>query len=285
MRSLKTSGGLTRGSGFTEIQRLVWLLAMPACADVNHSMQELTGVNCDTSEQHKDCSRSRIKRDIEDTYKILKTLSDLNPFGPDPSLRGLVSGLTAHKSVNVDDAKRVGQLILDSMVGKSVTNVSFQRKKQAITLASKAAVTVDDESVQVDPQLLFQRLSLIATNGSKADPASYFEYELCTHPPALFDRSSLPWEADKPALADALWKRVDNEKEVLPDSVHYVLDGGALLQRLPWSRGETFDTVWKRYVNYVTSKYGKATIVFDGYANGPDIHTSDAVMDQDQLLY
>jgi len=44
-----------------------------------------------------------------------------------------------------------------------------------------------------------------------------------------------------PALADALWKLVSNESEVLPDPVHYVLDGGALLQRVPWIKGETFD--------------------------------------------
>ena len=43
MGSLKTSGGLTRGRGLTEQQRLIWLLSMPACAKTNHIMQELTG--------------------------------------------------------------------------------------------------------------------------------------------------------------------------------------------------------------------------------------------------
>ena len=271
MRSIKTTGGLTRGHGMTDIQRLVWLLSMPACADVSHSMQEFTGVSCNTCEQHKDATQSRIKRDSEDTYKILNTLSDLDPFGPDPSLRGLVSRLTAHDSVNVDDAKDVGQLILKSMVGKSVTSISFVRKKQAVTLASKAAVKIDDECVQVDPQLIFQRLSFIATNGSNEDPASLFKYELCTHPAALFDHSSLPWEANKQALADAIWKLVENDNEVLPYPVHYVLDGGSLLHRLPWTRGETFESVCVRYVNYVTKKYGKATVIFDGYNSGPDI--------------
>ena len=40
MRRMKTSGGLTRGRGMTEQQRLIWLLSMPACAEVNKSMQE-----------------------------------------------------------------------------------------------------------------------------------------------------------------------------------------------------------------------------------------------------
>ena len=34
MGSVKTTGGLTRGLGLTEPQRLVWLLSMPACAGV-----------------------------------------------------------------------------------------------------------------------------------------------------------------------------------------------------------------------------------------------------------
>ncbi len=64
-----------------EMQRLVWVLSMPACgADTTHSMQELTGVCCNTSEQHKDSTQSRIRRDTENTYKILNMLSDLNPF-------------------------------------------------------------------------------------------------------------------------------------------------------------------------------------------------------------
>ena len=38
MRSMKTSGGLTRGRGMTEQQRLMWALSMPACAEVNSAM-------------------------------------------------------------------------------------------------------------------------------------------------------------------------------------------------------------------------------------------------------
>ena len=41
MRSMKTSGGLTRGRGMTEQQSVIWSLAMPACAEVNRAMQDL----------------------------------------------------------------------------------------------------------------------------------------------------------------------------------------------------------------------------------------------------
>ena len=43
MRSMKTSGGVTRGRGMTETQLLVWLMSLQICADVNNAMQQLTG--------------------------------------------------------------------------------------------------------------------------------------------------------------------------------------------------------------------------------------------------
>ena len=51
MRSMKTSGGLTRGRGMTETQQLIWLMSHPLCAEVNSAMQQLTNINYNTSEQ------------------------------------------------------------------------------------------------------------------------------------------------------------------------------------------------------------------------------------------
>ena len=55
----------------TEQQRLIWVLSMPVCAEVNKAMQELTGVNYNTSEQNKDMTKARQARDWKDTYTIL----------------------------------------------------------------------------------------------------------------------------------------------------------------------------------------------------------------------
>ena len=41
IRSVKTTGGLTRERGMSETQRLVWLMSMPACADINTFNAEL----------------------------------------------------------------------------------------------------------------------------------------------------------------------------------------------------------------------------------------------------
>ena len=80
MRSIKTSGGLTRGRGMTEQQCLMWVLSMPVCAEVNKAMQELTGVNFNTSEQNKDMTKARQARDWKDTHTILGFLQDNSPF-------------------------------------------------------------------------------------------------------------------------------------------------------------------------------------------------------------
>lgn len=38
LRTMKTTGGLTRGRGVSEFQRAQWLLSLPACSDVNGAM-------------------------------------------------------------------------------------------------------------------------------------------------------------------------------------------------------------------------------------------------------
>ena len=116
---------------------------------------------------------------------------------------------------------------------------------------------------------MFQRLSVIATRETDENPASLFKYELCSYPPALFDTSSLPRVTNKPALTDAIWDLVKHEKVVLPTNVHYVLDGGALLQRVPWPCGYIVAAICKLYVDYVNQRYRHCTIVFDGYDDMP----------------
>ena len=47
------------------------------------------------------------------------------------------------------------------------------------------------------------------------------------------------------------------------------MDGGALFYCLPWSRASTHERICQLYVDYVTRRYGHATILFDGYDDGP----------------
>ena len=90
MRSVKSTGGLTRGRGMSESQRAHWLLlSMHVCSDFNNVMQEFTYKAFESSDQHKDSNKSRLARDNEDRSKFLQFLR-------------------ANEGVKVDQAKRIG---------------------------------------------------------------------------------------------------------------------------------------------------------------------------------
>lgn len=266
MRSVKTTGGLTRGRGMTETQRLIWVLSTPACAEINNAMQELTSVTYATSEQHKDSTKSRMTKDKTDTEDLLQYLAPRNPFSAEPSLRNIATGVTAHPTVNAYQGKAVGQNIMSSMEGQQVGDYTFRRKNQAVTMDAKSSVKIRGEEVHVDPQLLFQRL---ITAGVRSDELSeIFKYELCTYPPAIFASRNVMRTANKSSLAIALWSPTI-AADVSSDQVQCVLDGGALLHRIPWTMGTTWEHICNIYSQYVTSKYGKAVVVFDGYSDAP----------------
>lgn len=108
----------------SESQRLIWLLSMPARADVISAMQNVTGVMYHTSDQHKDTTKARQERDYKDT----KELSQRNPFCVDPSLRSITTGVVAGEDVNAGKAKEVGEKVLCPMLGKNIHDHSFRKK-------------------------------------------------------------------------------------------------------------------------------------------------------------
>lgn len=138
MRSLKTTDGLTRGRGFSDTQRLLWVLAMPACAEINSSMQQLTNVKYSTSEQHKEATDARVARDAKDTQEVLLYLSQRSSFTAETSLRNIATGVTASPSVNVHEPKSIGKRILASMEGNPVALYIFRKKDQAVTMDIKS---------------------------------------------------------------------------------------------------------------------------------------------------
>ena len=81
----------------------------------------------------------------------------------------------------VADTKKIGLKILRNVQVKPVTTTTLQNKNQTVTMASKASVRVENESFQIDQQLLFQKLSLLA-HKEFSDSEAIFQYELCKSP-------------------------------------------------------------------------------------------------------
>ena len=86
--------------------------------------------------------------------------------------------------------------------------------------------------LQVDPQLLFQRLVLAAR--STVNTEDVFSHELCNHPPALFGDAQMMTESHKSVLADIISNLAQQSITELPrGDIDHVIDGGSLLYRIP----------------------------------------------------
>lgn len=98
MRSLKSTGGLTRGRGLSESQRTKWLLSMPICLQMDSAMQEFSQTVYKTSERHRETTKSRVSRDSNLTT-MMTFLYERNPFdSTETKLRNIESGVTADDS-------------------------------------------------------------------------------------------------------------------------------------------------------------------------------------------
>ncbi|CAG2245843.1 unnamed protein product [Mytilus edulis] len=266
MRSVKSTGGLTRGRGMGEVQRTLWLLSIPTLAEYNHAMQQLTGTGYKTSDQHIENSKTRMERDNKDSNLLTEFLTERNPFTNDKTLRNIETGMVADSDANADEAKTVGDKIIESIAGNLVSEISFKKKDQIVTLdAKRPSGSNISQQPQVDPQLMFQRLTAVGQD-SLNNTAELFEYELSSFPSSLFEANGLPKQAAKATLADAIWNMGDCQAQELPETnIVHVIDGGSLLYRIPWIKGQTFSQICMKYIDHIRKRFSNPTVVMDGY--------------------
>ena len=257
MRSVKTTRGLTRGKGMGEVQRTIWLFSTPICVEIKEALRNITGVSYETSEQHKETTLSRGKRDYKDASIIAENIVDRNPLQKSIDLISIETGEVADCSVNDYLANEIGEKIIQDMEGIPVLDYSFQTKDKAKVMNTSSNIKLNNEVVPVDPQLLFQRLLATVIRNNDIDMQQVFQYELSTSPASLFgEKDGLMRKADKPKLSAAIWKYVDLQMEH-PKNASFVIDGGSLLQKIQgWPKGSTFKSMCKLYKDYVHKHYG-----------------------------
>ena len=51
----------------------------------------------------------------------------------------------------------------------------------------------------------------------------------------------------------------------IPKTDWYVLDGGYLIHRLPWKKGDSYSAIAESYADLTVTHYGQARVVFDGH--------------------
>ena len=174
MRSVKSRDGMTRGRGFTEAVRLMWVYSMHSCAQVHDAMTSLTGLAHRTSEQHVEFISARRKRDVDDMAVVFNWVSQHNPFHPSqPELQLLSSGLTASDGdgINCDAVEEIGQSIQRTLNKVNVLKCLLKRSMQVRTLAEL------EKSVKIDVEnALFSRLVILLERQEDVTP--FFKLEL-----------------------------------------------------------------------------------------------------------
>ena len=146
---------LTRGRGMTEHQRLVWLMSHPVCAEVNDAMHQL----CWCTVQHK-CATQRLDHGkAGEIYErvmwtirvswISKPIQWQLQFAKHCDRNQCWQQCKrGHRNISRRDDLGV------NCAAKSVA-IHLQEKYQAVTL-STSAVRVNNETIQIDPQLFFK---------------------------------------------------------------------------------------------------------------------------------
>ncbi len=72
-------------------------------------------------------------------------------------------------------------------------------------------------------------------------------------------------EPHKPTLADAIWQLVARDAWAeIPLDVQYVLDGGALVQRIPWPYAARYKDIRRQYIHYISKRYGRQCLCLMG---------------------
>lgn len=91
------------------------------------------------------------------------------------------------------------------------------------------------------------------------------------HYPYIFDKDGMMRDPKpKSEIIDEVKRHTTANNAQVPDQVKYVIDGGYLLHKIFWDKGENYDDICNTYIRYILKHYGNVTtIVFDGY---DDIH-------------
>ena len=197
-----------------------------------------------------------MERDFKDVEKDVHFLLDFPPFTKEPFLRNIVTGEVESEQVEVDKAIPIDGKILYDITGKDANIYTFKKKATAITMRVKNNLKPVAEKPTVDPALRYQRL-VTAAKSSDDELQTFFIYELCFAPPLLFDRNGLHRLADKTALGNAIWREAKGLQPKTDcvikssDEPQYVLDGGALLHRLPWEKCSMYADIFILYLDAI----------------------------------
>lgn len=265
MRSMKTQGGLTHGRGMGDGVIAKFVLTMIILIEVCNSMETFCDVSYCSSEQHVDSTDARVKRDAADLMKLVEFFARYNPFPHTQQLTSIFSGIVANNSINCHRAYEMGMQSVKSIIGGNFQTVKFTRKSRVLSLKSvQSSITINNETIAINPLLLFQRLCL--NINSKSDMRRFLTFELAPFPLALFNENGL-----RKNVKSQLFDLFTATSACNDNEITHVVDGGYLLRKVVWQKNDSLEEIIEKYLSFVQAHYdGNSCIVFDGYPNSND---------------
>ncbi len=250
-----------------------WVGGVPLCIPMCEALEELSGVRCETSDQHSlnkehaELRHARMTQDDIDRKALIGWLNSHNPFEYKDKLVSIFTGVEADSSINCDDAVAIGSKQQMEMMGKNFADLKLQRKNRVKPLsAMRSTVKIRNEPVVVNEQQMLNRI--LAVLQTSNDLRMFVQYEFVNFAPALFDAVSMRKTA-KAALNRIL--DVDSHLVVSPtqEQIPVVIDGGHLLHAVVWSTPCTYADIIQGYVCYLQRHYPNrlVIVVFDGYCS------------------
>ena len=195
MRSIKCTGGLTRGRGFEENVRNLWVMSISYSAGVHESMIKLSGISTDSRDQNIDMGMKRRNCDYDHSQQFFNWFEIRNPFNmEDGNLYSLSTGLVpvyVKDPVNWDQAGIIGARVQESFDDSKFTEIKIKKKSLFVPLASlmRSMTSTDEKNpVFINTTLLLTRLAAVAEREENVE--QYFNFELTHRPESLLRISS-----------------------------------------------------------------------------------------------
>jgi len=166
-----------------------------------------------------------------------------------------------------------GAAILTKMEGQKVSSYKFSIADKAINMAHKFKVKNNENMIDVDPALLFQRLStvMLSPRNKDIDLLDLFSVELSPYPASLAKSQNELHQLDKPALLSHLAADFSTDELIHNRSnIKFVIDGGYLIHKLfNFKQGFPFSTIASACCENLIKQFGKCGVVFDNYPDKP----------------
>ena len=242
MRSLKTSGGITRGRFISPSTIAKWVHSMPGTSRLIDAMETFNGVVRITSEQPVALLESNQRHsDIRNLVKPAQPVS-----------ASVTSSRISREWCCGCQLRRCSVLwrSVHEGYGRDAAQCNSPAANEQCPVISKCDEGGEStrRGVCFNPTYWFHRIVCIVR--SEEELLGYLTYELVACPPAIFDDCSLR-KGNKSSIVTVLDDLAPSGSQP-PSTAVYTIDGSHLRHRVVWQHPSRYGHICEQYKQYTT---------------------------------